>query len=59
MARDDPWLAPGQVMAMRDGAGVAALPEELFDHPQRNAETPRDILARALSGIVSPQNSFS
>jgi hypothetical protein len=46
-------------MAMRDGAGVAALREELFDHPQRNTETPRDILSRALSSIVSAQNTFS
>jgi hypothetical protein len=59
MPRDDPRLAPGQVMAMRDGAGVAALLEELFDHPQRNPETPRHILARAFPGIVRPQNAFS
>jgi len=53
MAGDDPRLAPGPVMPMRDGTGVAALLEEFFDHPQRNPETPRDILARAFSSIVS------
>ena len=57
--RDDPRLAPGPVMAMCDAAGVAALREELFDHPQRNPETPRHILARAFPGIVSGQNPLS
>jgi len=59
MPGDDLRLAPGQVMALRDGTGVAALREELLDHPQRNAETPRDVLARAFPAIVSAQNSFS
>jgi hypothetical protein len=59
MAGDDLRLAPGQVMAMRDGAGVAALLEEFFDHPQRYPETPRHVLARAFPGIVSGQNSLS
>jgi hypothetical protein len=58
MPGDDLRLSPGQVMAMRDGAGVPTLLEELFDHPQRHAQTPRDILARALSRIASLQNPF-
>jgi hypothetical protein len=58
MAGDDPRFAPGQVMAMRDGAGVAALLEQLFDHAQRHPEASSDIFSGSLLGIISGQDSF-
>ena len=59
MVMEDLWLAPGLAMAVRDATGVAALLEELLDHPQGNPEAPRDVLARAFPGIVGGQGSLS
>src|SRR3954462_4284306 len=56
MAGHNQGLAPGAMMQGGNIPKVSALLQEFFDHAQRHAKAPRDILTRAFPLIVSAQN---
>jgi hypothetical protein len=55
---DDQGLAPGQVMAGRNIACMAALLDQFLDHPKGNPKAPGRVLSGAFLCIVSSQYSL-
>jgi len=54
------WFAPRTVMLRTDvPAQPAALLQQLFYHPKRDAKALRDLLASAFLVVVSGKDSFS
>jgi hypothetical protein len=54
-----PLLTPGQVVPRLDAAGLAALLEQLFDHAERNAKAPSDLISRTFTIVIGTNDAFS
>ena len=56
---DNGLLAPGQMMPGLDGAGLAPLLQQLFDHAKGNAKALGDLIARAFALVIRAYNAFT
>ena len=57
MGVDDEGLATAAMVTGRDVTGVAALLDELFDHPDRDFETAGHLFASAVAAIIGLEDT--